>query len=109
MACTTELVDGAQLGGVTVNVTATARPAFTRRNTFWPPLLALHPCGSWRARRTSWSVSSPAPVSVTVTLDGWPGVIVLGALTITCRAPGVAVTWNAPRSGRLASADESPR
>ena len=56
-----------------------------------------------------WSVSFPEAVSVTVTLDGLPGVIVLGALTITCRAPGVSVIWNASRNGRSASAEESPR
>ena len=108
MACTTEFVDGAQLGGVTLNVAATACRGFTWPNTFCPPRLTLHPCGSWSARRTSWSVSLPPAVSFTVTLDGWPGVIVLGALTTTCRAPGVSVIRNASRSGRSASAEESP-
>ena len=37
-----------------------------------------------------------------------PAVTVDGAVTTTCRAPGVAVTANAPRRGRFASAEESP-
>ena len=69
---------------------------------------ALQPCGSCSEIRTPNSVWVPPEVSVTLTVAAWPAVIAGGALTATWRAPGVDVTRNPPRSGRLARPAESP-
>lgn len=49
MACTTELVNGDQLGGVTLNLTVAACPGASRPKAVFPTGCAVQPCGSWRA------------------------------------------------------------
>ena len=107
VACTTWSLLGAYDGGVTVNVATGACPGATTPNTA-DAGRAVQPCGSCSEIRTPCSVWFPAAVSVALTVNGFPAVTVAGALTDTCRAPGVEVTTNPPRRGRLARADESP-
>src|ERR1700761_3927702 len=107
VACTTWPVLGAYDGGVTVNVATGAWPGRTTPSAAEDGR-AVQPCGTCSVIRGLSSVWSPAAVSVTVTGNGLPAVTVDGALTETCRAPGVDVPVTPPRSGRPASAEESP-
>src|SRR5271169_4382954 len=91
-----------------MNVTAGAWPGATEPNTVGPVGFAVQPSGSCSARRTAFSVASPAAVSVTRTAAAWPGCMVEGALTVTWRAPAVVAMVNEPRSGSPVSAEESP-
>jgi len=91
-----------------MKVTDGAWPGVTEPNTAGPAGTARQPCGSCSARRTPCSVALPAAVSVTRTAAALPGCTAEGALTVTWRAPGVAGMLKEPRSGRSASAEESP-
>ena len=108
VACTTSLAFTASAGGVTVNVAVAARAGVTVPNTVGPSACAVQLCGSCSASRTPCSTWFPPEPRVTVTRAGWPAVTDDGALTLACRSPGVAGTANEPRSGRFASAEESP-
>ena len=86
----------------------TARPGRTVPNTAGPAGVTVHPCGSCSASLTPCRVWLPPADSVTRTTDAWPACTTLGEVTTTWRAPGVDVIRNALRSGRFASAEESP-
>src|ERR1700683_413759 len=85
-----------------------AWPGPTSPNRVGPDGTAFQPWGSCSASTTWRSVASPAALSVTRTAEAWPAVMVAGALTVTCRAPGVDAMPNAPCSGSPASAEEAP-
>ena len=108
VACTTALTVGELAGGVTRNVAVIAWPGWTVPKVVRLVAASRQPCGSWTASRTPCSVWFPPAVSVTCAVKAFPGVTADGAVNATCRAPGVAVTANDPRSGRFASAEESP-
>jgi len=63
-----------------VNVAVGASDGDTRPNTSACGT-TVQPCGTCSEIRTPYSVSSPAAVSVTLTVEGCPAVIVPGALT----------------------------
>jgi hypothetical protein len=94
---------------VTWKVAVTAVPEGTEVNCVGLVAVAVQPCGSCSASRTSGIVSSPEADSCTCTVEAWPGCIADGALTTTCRAAGVAPIVNVPCSGRPEGAEESPR
>jgi len=91
-----------------LNVEVGASDGGTGPKTIGPTGLTIQPWGTWSASRTPCNVSVPEAVSLTRTRATRPGRMVEGARTTTWRAAGVLAIVNAPRSGRPASAEESP-